>query len=205
MASWEPERLASVGHTFKTLSPLLRTGDRVRLGQEGDPLFPYGDGMMPPSAVVTEIRRDYRGLSFDATRDDDSGEVFHLNDTDVAPHRVWEWHPDDMHKLTERVAEVAYRGKGDGDGDAGEEDIAAVKHDLARVVRHLASDIVGIYRGQTPDFALRFVEVDELSDSGFRGSRHAGQTANKSPPVARGAGDDRHNDLLHEAACSDHA
>jgi hypothetical protein len=116
---WDPERLATVGWIMNRYSDFLGPGDRVRIGQEGDPCSTYRSSDDAPSARVEHVEREVDGtVRFRAVMEG-SGAVVNLDNRNIASDRIWEIHPSQVEEFRGRVEnERTHRGT---DGDDVEE------------------------------------------------------------------------------------
>lgn len=119
---WDPERLATVGWIMNRYSDFLRPGDRIRIGQEGDPCTTYRSSEDAPSARVENVEREVDGtVRFRAVMET-SGATIQLDNRNVASDRIWELHPSQVEEFRQRVqGERTHRGT-DGDGGAADEE-----------------------------------------------------------------------------------
>lgn len=111
---WDPERLATVGWIMNRYSDFLRPGDRVRIGQEGDPCTTYRSSEDAPSARVENVEREVDGtVRFRAVMES-SGATIQLDNRNVASDRIWELHPSHVEEFRQRVqTERTHRGSDD--------------------------------------------------------------------------------------------
>ena len=118
---WDPERLATVGWIMNRYSDFLRPGDRIRIGQEGDPCTTYRSSEDAPSARVENVEREVDGtVRFRAVMES-SGATIQLDNRNVASDRIWELHPSQVEEFRQRVQnERTHRGTED-DNDVAEE------------------------------------------------------------------------------------
>ena len=119
---WDPERLATVGWIMNRYSDFLRPGDRICIGQEGDPCTTYRSSEDAPSARVENVEREVDGtVRFRAVMES-SGATIQLDNRNVASDRIWELHPSQVDGFRQRVQnERTHRGS-DGDSEANKEE-----------------------------------------------------------------------------------
>ena len=126
---WDPDRLSTAGWIMNRYSDHLRAGDRVRIGQEGDPCTLYRSSEDAPSARVETVEREVDGtVRFRAVLES-SGAVVNLDNRNVAPDRIWELHPSQVDEFRERVERTHRGAEGDErerNDDAGSEVASAV-------------------------------------------------------------------------------
>lgn len=194
---WDPERLANVGWIMNRYGDFLENGDRIRIGQEGDPCSTYRSSEGAGSALVDGIEREVDGtVRFRAVMEE-SGNTVYLDNRNVAPDRIWEIHPSLVKDFRERVE--TYRSSRDIAGDDGVEhnDTATVtdpdvqierrmkdiefrgteaERTLGGAIRELAGDMMRIYRGEEPVFSVKFADRYDLalnSDVSYQGSHES--------------------------------
>lgn len=119
---WDSERLATVGWIMNRYSDFLRPGDRIRIGQEGDPCTTYRSSEDAPSARVENVEREVDGtVRFRAVMES-SGATIQLDNRNVASDRIWELHPSQVEEFRQRVqSERTHRGTDEDNGVAEEE------------------------------------------------------------------------------------
>ena len=209
---WDPERIITVGWIMDKYARYLQTGDRIRLGQEGDPCSLYRSSDEAPCATVRHVTRDSADtVRFRAVLDGPSEMEIELDNRNVAPDRIWEIHPDDSNTFRGRVIgeqeEEGEHSTTNGPTDDIVEDLDTrlkameyrgtdIERVLASAVRELAGDLLRTYRGEEPTFAYKFADRYDralTSTSSFRAS----DTEN-----GRRNTDDRHNFSLDDGASS---
>lgn len=189
---WDPERLATVGWIMNRYSDFLSPGDRIRIGQEGDPCNTYRSSEDAPSARVENVEREVDGtVRFRAVMES-SGATINLDNRNVASDRVWEIHPSQVEEFRKRVqGERLHRGATDepeeSDGDEEERPTTdetepfhpsdalesrvkdmefrgtAMEQTIGGAIRELAGDLMRIYRGEEPTFSIKFADKYDLA------------------------------------------
>lgn len=85
----DPSRVATINYVLSKSAPMLRVGDQVRLGMEGDPCSVYKGSNAASTGIVTHLEQNKDG-SIEFTAGFSDGAVMRLNSYDVRPERVWE-------------------------------------------------------------------------------------------------------------------
>ena len=180
---WDADRLENIGHILDRYSSSMATGDRVRLGMDGDPLSPYASAEDAPVGTVTEVHRDDAtgAVRFRAVLDG-SGEAVDLDNQSIAPDRLWEIAPGaplDVYRGRVNAA-LADGADAAADGEArearamDEERYRAVQDEVARV-----DDRVGSLENAVGALGDRLVAMDErlraIGSDMSEGFRHASQ------------------------------
>lgn len=121
---WDPDRLSTAGWIMNRYADHLRAGDRVRIGQEGDPCTPYRSSEDAPSARVETVEREVDGtVRFRAVLES-SGAAVTLDNRNVAPDRIWEIHPSQVDEFRGRVEEGrTLRGTKEEEREEREDDV----------------------------------------------------------------------------------
>lgn len=199
---WDSERLQNVGWIMSRYSDHVMNGDVIRRGIEGDPCNTYRGSEDVPHGTVTRVERNDDGfVRFWATMDD--GEEMEFDNRNIAPNRVWEIHPDHIDSFRSRVLGESGRGgvvidsepeeihRGDDEFRSSmethvvtlderlkrmENAESELERTIASAVRHLAGDLMRTYRGEQPEFALRYADRYDLAlqqggDEEYRGER----------------------------------
>jgi hypothetical protein len=109
----DPSRVATINYVLSKSAPLLRIGDQVRLGMEGDPCSVYKGSEAASIGIVTHLEKNQDG-SIEFTAGFSDGAVMRLNSYDVRPERVWE-----------RLGKFGSAQESEGEEAAAEEPIAA--------------------------------------------------------------------------------
>ena len=185
---WGTERLQNVGWILSRYSDYVMQGDVIRRGIEGDPCNTYR-GSDVPYGTVSRVEREDGGLvRFWATMDD--GEEMEFDNQNIAPNRVWEIHPDHIGSFRDRVLGESARGgvvihEEEETTDRGDEEFRSsmethvvtlderlkrmenaeseLERTIASAVRHLAGDLMRTYRGEQPEFSLRYADRYDLA------------------------------------------
>jgi len=229
---WDPDRLATVGWIMNRYSDFLQPGDRVRIGQEGDPCSTYRSSDDAPSARVENVEREVDGtVRFRAVLEG-SGAVLNLDNRNVASDRIWEIHPSLVEEFRDRVeSERSHRGTEDVEEHAEGEvrkDTEELSHESPRIdddnletlfgssylekrvkemefrgtevektiggaIRELAEDMMRMYRGEAPNFSIKFADKYDLAlhtDVSYQGA-HEGDMDDRHDFSMDGVNDDR--------------
>jgi len=183
---WDSERIATVGNILSRVSKHLECGDRIRLGMEGDPCYPYRAAEEAPRGTVLSIERDEKSgsMSFIAQLDD-TLEQREFSDASVHPEKLWEIAPDHVSVVRSRVT-----GDSDGDLPAREEEqadykspdednafrssmttsmdalqirVSQLESTLASTVREVCADMLRGYRGEKPEFSETYADRYDMA------------------------------------------
>lgn len=202
---WDPERLTTVGWIMNRYSDFLRPGDLVRIGQEGDPCSTYRSSDDAPSARVENVEREVDGTVRFRAVIQGSGAVVNLDNRNVASDRIWEIHPSQVEEFRERVEnERTHRGVDSDDVQVTEENTdeksdefeklfasddlelrvkemefrgTEIEKTIGGAIRELAGDMMRMYRGEAPNFSIKFADKYDLAlhtDVSYQGSHERG-------------------------------
>jgi hypothetical protein len=175
---WDPERLATVGWIMNRYAEILEIGDRVRIGQEGDPCTTYRSSDEVPSARVETIERDADGIIRFRAILESSGAAIDLNNQNVASDRIWEIHPSEVEKIRARILDERSYGHSDDtkhsvapmetmrdtnssiEGRIKDMEYRGteIEQTIAGSIRELAGDMMRLHRGEVPVFSRDFAD-----------------------------------------------
>lgn len=105
---YDRHRLSSISEIMPRFSDVVREGDEVQLGLDGDPLFPEEWNTHRPYGVVTQVKNTDEGASLRVQLN--SGETVTLPSYSLDPEKVWEFTDRSFENVLERQSDdVTYR------------------------------------------------------------------------------------------------
>lgn len=147
---WDPERIVKVGNIMAVAAKRLKVGDKIRTGIRSDPCR-ISDGDI---ATVEEIIRGSDGFVKFTASVDSNNLTIELDNRNVSPERVWEL------VETESAAQLQ-TNKTSLETDIEQLESGEIKDlhkTLAGIVREICGDILRVYGGSAPIFALYYAD-----------------------------------------------
>lgn len=217
MSLWNSARLEAIGSVMERYSKYIRPGDRIRLTIEGDDMSPYrgADIVNAPCGTVREVTRFPGETRTEMQVEmDDSNELKMLDNMSVYPLSTWEIEPSYLETFRGNVSQAQNESRIVSDiDDAGAsgsmselnpafravetqietqtEELRRFQKDVMEMMRHMASDLMRVADGDTPEFVKMYADKYDMAlmqqpeeDMKMRGSdiKHIGKK--KAPPSA---------------------
>ena len=107
------ERVANISEIMPKLSEHVRIGDRITLGLEGDPKFPYSGSNRPTGDVVKVSKKDDGLVDLDVKLS--SGDTVKLAAGSIAADQIWEFTEDSFRNVLERSINAQKVSSSDND------------------------------------------------------------------------------------------
>lgn len=190
---YDPDRIKKIGEILPGLCQYAQRGDKIHLGLDGDPEFPYR-GSSRPTGVIRDIRADNDATIVVADMND--GSTKHLSSRTVGAYDTWEFTEDGFNGVLKREQEKAARAesaleyRGTNNDMSIETKMARLEGDLAgygesqdafrktvvATMREIASDVVKLAQSSGSDakfcnvLTSRYDQmVEARAESSFRG------------------------------------
>ena len=169
---WEEQRVAAVGSIMNRYAAHLRVNHRVRLDIEGDNCNQYRAGEAP-KGVVEHVERNGDTVNFSLRMED--GTLKHLSNESLKD--VWEIDPDYLEEFRAAVLQDTEEESNDSEVERLYSEIEELKKSnetfrstMSATVRHIASDLMFLSRGEPLQFSKEYADRYDLS---FRGQSEA--------------------------------
>lgn len=186
---WKSERLEAIGSVMERYSKYIRPGDRVRLTIEGDDMSPYrgSDIVNAPCGTVREVTRFPGETRTEMQVEmDGTNELRMLDNMSVHPLSTWEIEPSYLEAFRGNVLEAQNESGIDSDADDGRtsppssdmnpafravetqietqtEELRRFQKDVMEMMRHMASDLMRVADGDTPEFVKMYADKYDMA------------------------------------------
>ena len=190
MSLWNSDRLEAIGSVMERYSKYIRPGDRIHLTIEGDDMSPYrgSDIVNAPCGTVREVTRFPGEARTEMQVEmDDTNEMRTLDNMSVHPLSTWEIEPSYIETFRGHVVESQERTSSHAsDTDHVEhsatnaetnhafravetqietqnEQIQRFQKDVMEMMRHMASDLMRVADGETPEFVKMYADKYDMA------------------------------------------
>ena len=129
--AYDADRISKISQIMPQFSEVARPGDRVVMGLEGDPLYPYSSSETRPGATITDTQKVGNEYLIDLQMGD--GSTKQVSSYTLSPTEVWEYTDDAFRGVLDRETPVPtkpaeYRNS---DNNLLTDEISQLRSDLA--------------------------------------------------------------------------
>lgn len=100
---YDQDRISKISKIMPQFNKVANVGDKVLMGLEGDPSFPFSTGSRPEGTIVS-IDKKKDGTEIQFHMNDGSNKT--VNEYSIAPGDVWEYSDESFSKVMEREREA---------------------------------------------------------------------------------------------------
>ena len=127
MAAYDADRISKISQIMPQFSDVARPGDRVLMGLEGDPLFPYSSESRP-GATIMDVQKSGDEYLIDLQMGD--GSTKHVSSLTLSPTETWEFTEDAFRGVLDRQEPETQPSDYRGNDNSVESEISQLRAEL---------------------------------------------------------------------------